>query len=255
MNAPAKPSLHRGRGLKLKLEYFPVTVLELFQYDNIQFPLELTEKVTQNPEAFEYHPVLLDIKSLSSSAKINFEEIKNFFAEHSIELMGVLGGNEQQQEKASEAHFNLFPPESLCQPLPHKDVTIAIEEPTTIKPSASPEESKTPSVQTSKIISIPVRSGQQVYAPEGDLIILAPVSTGAEILASGNIHVYGALRGRALAGVNGDTNARIFCHQLEAELVSIAGQYKISEDLQNNFWKSAVQIKLEEDKLIIQELA
>ena len=104
------------------------------------------------------------------------------------------------------------------------------------------------------VIDQPVRSGQQVYAPEGDLIILAPVQAGAEVLAAGNIHVYGPLRGRALAGIHGAESARVFCQSLEAELVSIAGHYKISEDLQDNGWKSAVQIQLRDDLLVVTPL-
>ena len=76
-----------------------------------------------------------------------------------------------------------------------------------------------------------MRSGKQIYAEGGDLLILAPVSHGAEVIADGNIHVYGPLRGRALAGVQGDSTARIFTTELDAELVSIAGQYKVSEEL------------------------
>jgi septum site-determining protein MinC len=105
-----------------------------------------------------------------------------------------------------------------------------------------------------RIISQPVRSGQQVFAAEGDLVILAPVQPGAEVMAAGNIHVYGPLRGRALAGVNGDENARIFCQSLEAELVSIAGHYKISEDLQGSGWKSAVQLQLRDDLMVVTPL-
>ncbi|MFN3579323.1 MAG: septum site-determining protein MinC, partial [Pseudomonas sp.] len=106
----------------------------------------------------------------------------------------------------------------------------------------------------SKIVTQPIRSGQQVYAPGGDLIVLAPVSAGSELLADGNIHVYGPLRGRALAGVRGNTEARIFCQSLEAELVSIAGQYKVAEDLRKLNWKTAVQVSLEGDSLKIEAL-
>jgi septum site-determining protein MinC len=108
--------------------------------------------------------------------------------------------------------------------------------------------------QPSKIVTTPIRSGQQVYAPGGDLIIMAAVSAGAEVLADGNIHVYGALRGRALAGVKGDTSARIFCQSLEAELVSIAGTFKVDEDLRNEHWKTAVQIGRDEGALCITAL-
>jgi len=109
-------------------------------------------------------------------------------------------------------------------------------------------------VSANKLITTPIRSGQQVYAPGGDLVVLAPVSAGAEILADGNIHVYGPLRGRALAGVKGDTEARIFCQSLEAELISIAGNYKVNEDLQKEHWKEGIQARLEGDQLVITPL-
>ena len=104
------------------------------------------------------------------------------------------------------------------------------------------------------MISEPVRSGQQIYAPNGDLLVLAPVSHGAELLADGHIHIYGPLRGRALAGVTGDTEARIFCQSLEAELISIAGQYKISEDLEGDYWQQPVVVHLTEGHLQIRAL-
>ncbi|HAS82313.1 MAG TPA: septum site-determining protein MinC, partial [Verrucomicrobia bacterium] len=114
---------------------------------------------------------------------------------------------------------------------------------------------KTESVASlSRIVSHPVRSGQQIYAPDGDLIVLGAVSAGAEVIADGHIHIYGALRGRALAGVRGDVDTRIFCHSLEAELISIAGRYRISEQLDAADRGKAVQIHLMEDRLIIEHL-
>ena len=94
------------------------------------------------------------------------------------------------------------------------------------------------------VIDQPVRSGQQVYS-RGDLIVLAPVSTVAEIMADGNIHVYSNLRGRALAGVRGDTSARIFCQQLNAELVSIAGHYRVAEDLPESYRNRPVHLYMQ----------
>jgi len=94
------------------------------------------------------------------------------------------------------------------------------------------------------VIEQPVRSGQQVYS-RGDLIVLAPISTGAEIMADGNIHVYSNLRGRALAGVRGDTSARIFCQQLNAELVSIAGHYRVAEDLPESYRNRPVHLYMQ----------
>jgi septum site-determining protein MinC len=105
------------------------------------------------------------------------------------------------------------------------------------------------------IVTEPVRSGRQVYAAKGDLVILGPVSAGAEVLADGNIHIYNTLRGRALAGITGDTSARIFCNSLEAELVSIAGLYRVSEDLDRNVYKKQVQIYLDDGYLRMDALA
>lgn len=105
-----------------------------------------------------------------------------------------------------------------------------------------------------RIVRHPVRSGQQIYARGGDLIVLSSVSPGAELLADGNIHVYGALRGRALAGVQGNTEARIFCQSLNAELIAIAGHYQVSEQIGEAERGRQVQIFLRGDALYIAPL-
>ena len=119
------------------------------------------------------------------------------------------------------------------------------------KPEADPEPQAV--AASTVLLTQPVRSGQRIYAP-GDLVILAQVSAGAEILAEGNIHVYGSLRGRALAGVQGNTEARIFCSDLQAELISIAGNYKISEDLNGAVLNQPVQIYLQNHTLVIKDI-
>ena len=86
-----------------------------------------------------------------------------------------------------------------------------------------------PERKPTRVITTPVRGGQQIYAQGGDLIVLAPVSAGAELLADGNIHVYGPLRGKAMAGARGDAKARIFTTELDPELIAIAGVYRIIE--------------------------
>ncbi len=115
-------------------------------------------------------------------------------------------------------------------------------------------ETVTSSKNHSKLVTKPVRSGQQIYAQGGDLVVLAPVSHGAELLADGNIHIYAPLRGRALAGISGDESARIFCSSLEAELISVAGHYIINETLMQNYQQKPHQIYLENGKLRIQPL-
>ena len=100
----------------------------------------------------------------------------------------------------------------------------------------------------------PVRSGQQVYAQERDLTVCATVGAGAEVIADGSIHVYGALRGRALAGAAGLASARIFCREFHAELVAVAGHYKVLEEIPDELLGKAVQIWLDNDKLRIEQL-
>ena len=122
---------------------------------------------------------------------------------------------------------------------------------------SAPEVEATPVVpvlKPAKVIMRPVRSGQQVYAEGSDLVVTASVSEGAELLADGNIHVYGTLRGRALAGVKGNNNARVFCQSLDAELVSIAGQFIMHDTVKGECWKKPAQIYLEEDTLRIEAL-
>jgi septum site-determining protein MinC len=108
--------------------------------------------------------------------------------------------------------------------------------------------------QKSTLVKQTIRSGQQISAPDGDLIIIGSVSPGAEILAAGNIHIYGTLRGRALAGIKGDQKACIFCHNLQAELISIAGIYLLSDDIPPSNIAVANHINLTDEKLIFNSL-
>ena len=141
---------------------------------------------------------------------------------------------------------------TAAQPPINPEVKAEKPLPAEAKPKASePPYEKS---RKSRMILRPVRSGQQIYVPEGDLIVVAPVGAGSELLADGCIHVYGPLRGRALAGVNGDDTARIFCQSLEAELVAIAGHYQINEDLAPEWKKKVPQVWLEKERLMISTL-
>lgn len=105
-----------------------------------------------------------------------------------------------------------------------------------------------------RVITEPVRSGQQIYVPDGDLVILNQVGAGAEVAADGCVHVYGILRGRAIAGARGETGARIFCRRFEADLVAIAGVYAVAEQLQGDLRGKPAQISLVDGKLKIEKL-
>lgn len=107
---------------------------------------------------------------------------------------------------------------------------------------------------SSIVITEPVRSGQSILHPDGDVTVIGSVSSGAEIIAGGSIHVYGALRGRALAGVAGKDCARIFCSKLDAELVSINGLYKVADDFDGALRNAPAQIRFENETLVFEEL-
>ena len=118
----------------------------------------------------------------------------------------------------------------------------------------APPPAAAPAGQPGMIQNVPVRSGQQVYADSRDLTVLGAVSPGAEVLADGSIHIYGPLRGRALAGAQGNGKARIFCRAFHAELVAVAGQYKVLEDIPRELHGKAVQVWLDGDELRIAAL-
>jgi septum site-determining protein MinC len=133
----------------------------------------------------------------------------------------------------------------------------------TARDTASTEERRTGSaqrdhqqneIQAALMLTQPLRAGQIVYAEGRDVVALAPVNPGAELIADGNVHVYAALRGRALAGARGDEQARIFCQKLEADLISIAGVYLSSDELPEDKRGKAVQVQLHEGELLISEL-
>ncbi len=109
-------------------------------------------------------------------------------------------------------------------------------------------------VKAPLLIDKPVRSGQQIYARDTDLIVMGQVGPGAEIIADNNIHIYGPLRGRALCGVSGNASARIFCQSLEAELVSVAGNFRMLETIPEELRGKPAQIWLDKDRLNIEPL-
>jgi septum site-determining protein MinC len=119
---------------------------------------------------------------------------------------------------------------------------------------APPTQAKAPGGEPGLVQTAPVRSGQQVYAENRDLTVVTAVGAGAEVIADGSIHIYGALRGRALAGAQGNEKARIFCREFHAELVAVAGHYKVLEDIPKELRGKAVQIWLEKDQLNIAAL-
>lgn len=220
----------------LKGSLFTLTVLHLFQMQRAAIEQHLTEKIKQAPSFFNNTPVVIDLEAANSSDEgLDFQGLYELLRAHGMVPVGIRNGTPLQQAAARLAGLPTLPESRTQESAKKAD-----------KPQAA---------RRSKIFEHPVRSGQQVYAPEGDLIVLGTVSPGAEVIADGNIHIYGALRGRALAGVRGTLRARIFCQSMEAELISIAGHYRISEQLDAADYGKAVQIYLLEDSLKIEHLS
>ena len=216
-------------------------VLELYQYRSDAFAQQLREKINSAPRLFAGCPLYINLGSCSPA--LSSEELAKVIAccrELDLQPFACKGADAELLPTLQQLGLALLPSTTRS-----RDVAV--------EPQAPPE---APSIAatTSKVIHRPVRSGQQVYAKDGDLIVLAPVNEGAEIIADGNIHVYSTLRGRALAGVNGNSETRIFCQQLEAELVSIAGHFMLNDMLREQCWKQPAQIYLDNESLQIAAL-
>ena len=203
------------------------------------FETELAEQIRLSPRFFLNAPVVLDLKDAAEfTREAEFAEAREILRRHTLSLIGVQNTAPAQLEAAAGAGLASFAPNA---PQPGRSPP---REPTRTA-SATPVAAKT------RLVTQPVRSGTQIYARGADLVVTAAVSPGAEIIADGNIHVYGALRGRALAGAGGDVDARIFCSRLEAELVSIAGRYLVSEQLPSEQQGFPVQIALVDERLTV----
>ena len=219
--------------------------LRLFTGDLDAIVESLEDKIRQAPEFFRDAPVVIDVSGLEED--VGLAELCGILRGRGMVPVGIRGGSAGLVESAKSVHLAVFRDVRHDHPVPSAPPAKAPVE-------AKPAVSKAAEAVVTKVVQQPVRSGQRIYAVGGDLIVLAPVSAGAEIMADGNIHVYGSLRGRALAGVQGNVASRIFCMDLQAELVSVAGHYKISENLDPSVRNKPVQIYLNQNSLIIEDL-
>lgn len=231
---------------EFKTGYVNLLNLKLLGLDLDALSAQLSAKLRKAPEFFRNAPVVIDLSGIEDTQQpIEFGELLPMLRNLGLLPSGVRGGSDAWQRAAERAGLAVladFRP--TPQPRPATGTASAKPVPT---PSPPPR-------MTTKLVDHPVRSGQRIYAPGGDLIVLAPVSPGAELMADGNIHIYSSLRGRALAGVQGDLAARIFCMDLQAELIAIGGQYQISENLEESLRGKPVQIFLRDDVLIIEDI-
>lgn len=226
---------------ELKGSLFTLTVLHLLNPDINVFTVQLRRHAQKTPNLFKNMPLIIDLQRLNQlTADIDFTAIIHHLRDYGMVPVGIRHGNEQQNNAAQAAGLALLSNQTGVTTSPTR---------TRVKPNLDK-----PQNGSTLLITKPIRSGQQVYARNASLVVVASVSNGAELLADGCIHVYGTLRGRALAGVTGDKNARIFCHKLEADLISIAGLYKLHDDMPKI--KSAMtQIYLADDQMMIEAVA
>ncbi len=230
--------------LQFKGRMFSLAVLQIQGNDYTALQQQLQKLVQQAPKMFQFAPVVIDLESHAETST-DLAAICQLLKHHQVIPVGIMGGSATQQQAATQIGLALFPTSKAATPIKAAS-TAAPTKPAT----AAPKTATSPT----KMIYQPVRSGQQIYAKNADLIILSSVSHGAEIIADGSIHVYGALHGRAIAGAQGDQAARIFCKKLDAELVSIAGIYLLSDDFKKHQKEISLQIYLENEKLLIAEL-
>lgn len=249
---------------ELKFGQVGIANLRIRTLDVVQLAAEMRERVERAPKLFARTAVILDFGGLThlpddATAKALVAALEGVGV-HPVALaygtpendalaerlgLPVLAKFRSQYERAGETPAaEARATERSSAPTAPRDAAPA--------PPAAPVVEGEPGL----VHALPVRSGQQVFAANRDLTVLAPIGAGAEVVADGSIHVYGALRGRALAGASGFTGARIFCREFHAELVAIAGQYKVLDDVPKALHGKPVQIWLDSNDILqIQPLA
>lgn len=231
--------------IEFKGSSFTLSVVHLHHHDPAVIRKALQDKIDQAPDFLKNAPVVLNVATLS--ADVNWKQLQQAILATGLRIVGVSGCKD-------EALKRMIVRAGLPVLAEGKEARPRAEAP---QPAPTPEPqpvvTETAAAKT-RIVNTPVRSGQQIYARDADLIITSSVSAGAELVADGNIHIYGMMRGRALAGASGDRNCQIFCTNLAAELVSIAGEYWIMDQIPQKFFGKAARLCLQDGALTIQTL-
>jgi len=248
--------------IEFKGSSFTLSVLHLRTAKLADVRADLVKKIAQAPDFFHLVPLVVSIEQLECA--VDYQAVKTLIEGFNFTFVGFTGSvtKEQRQlirelgfsfvntSKVSTSKTNtskVSPAErSTSEKSAIVEQTIAAEPKAT---AASPQHH----LFTDKVHRGQIRSGQQVYAKQQNLVVIGSVSAGAEVIADGNIHVYGSLRGRAIAGATGHHKAQIYCQNLEAELVSINGNYWLSESMEEH-WGSPVYIHLTDSELTSSKL-
>ena len=215
---------------------FTLLALKLVDPRDPAFFVKLQEMLSLAPGFYRNAPIILDLSLLTASGPVDMVGFCANLRELGLVPVGIQGATAAWEQASTEAGLAVFPAGRATEAQTVRGRAKALPSP------------------KARLVTEPVRSGQQVYAADGDLIVTAAVSRGAECLAEGNIHVYGPLRGRAVAGLGGDRSVRIFCRHLDADLVSIGGFFMVSEQLDPALIGKPVQIRLVEERLVFDPL-
>ncbi len=212
-----------------------VLALRLLEPDDPEFLTKLVEKIAYAPDFYRDAPIVLDLAAVTDREPIDLVRFAEELRRHRLVPVGVQHAGPAWLEEAERAGLAVF---AAGGPGGAAQSGRGVQPPRGARRPAS-----------AMVVTEPVRGGQQLVAHEGDLVVLAPVGHGAEIAAAGHIHVYAPLRGRAYAGIEGDESAMIFCDQLDAELVSIAGVYVVNEEIDTTLLGKRVRISCMGDRL------
>lgn len=231
----------------LKGLVFPLAALRPHTRDLEAVAAKLDQTLKRSAALVTATPLVLDLAATPDLDADGLRGLAELLRARELPLVGFTGANPTLAEAAQSLGLTFFRKSVGETEVPERPRGRPA-------PSASPQAPGNGDWGPALIIDQPVRSGQKIYAQGRDLTLMGPVSHGAEVLADGNIHAYGPLRGRALAGARGLESARIFCHSLEAELVSIAGFYATQEDLPAEMRGVSVAIRLDGQRLAFDKL-
>lgn len=235
---------------ELKGSLFTLSVLHIYNANISSVKAALQEKLAQAPNFFYRAPIVANLETLDVDS-FDFQELNNALTELELVFVGITSTchAELKVQAKAQGFAVLSYSGDTAKAEPEQPATETED-----KNEEIAELPELPVVKPTKIIQHTVRSGQQIYAQGGDLVVLGAVSNGAEVIADGSIHIYGTLRGRAIAGAQGNDEARIFTTKLEGELVSIAGNYLLSEHLQGDGWSGPAVVQLVEEKISVRAI-
>jgi septum site-determining protein MinC len=247
---------------ELKIGQVGIANLRVRTLDVEQLSREMRERVERAPKLFGRAPVIIDFGGLARMPDVaTAQALLDGLRGAGVLPVGLSYGTRETEQLAEQLRLPLLAKfraqyEPVATAAPAGGASAPANRRESVAAEAAP--AKAAKAQAAGAASspglvqkTPVRSGQQLYAENRDLTVLNTVGAGAEVISDGSIHIYGTLRGRALAGAQGNTDARIFCREFHAELVAIAGHYKVLDDVPKELRGKPVQVWLEKDQLMI----